>query len=318
MAKKNKPQQTGTGTSANGWTRLTSRDLTAFDKRAKELILNAMEQGCTGKISSRHHAILRNAAGGTTSVPRNLTSQNRTSQNCEAGVRRLLEEHAEAMPDTEAPAGGGHAQEPSTITVKEAFLRHGAAFSSWIDTLSHSLPANARIEVRDAAHGEEFKVAYTEARHSEASEANQAIRPIHADAAQSSNVEPEPRQADGSQPTPEVETTSHASQAAARAVLSVGISGADTATGPTEPTEPTEPGESGEPVSAPHQPEDAALVLERIRHALGEDPRIAVLAARVHELEQLNDQLRSDLAAETVRADEAVARNQIIRDALDL
>lgn len=43
-----------------------------------------------------------------------------------------------------------------------------------------------------------------------------------------------------------------------------------------------------------------------------------MLTARVHELEQLTDQLRNDLAREKTRADEAVARTEIIRDALDL
>lgn len=315
MAKTSKPPQARSGRSSGGWTRLTSRDLTAFDQRAKELILNAMELGCTGKISSRHHAILRNAAGGTTSVPRNLTSQNRTSQNCEAGVRRLLEEHRQATPAIEAAEDVGRTLRPSTITVKEAFLQHGAAFSSWLDKLGHGLPADACIEVRESADGAEFKVADAAARHSGSNQADQADQATRAATAQDSIVAPAPWPVDKPQAMPESEA---AVQTRAQAGPPVDIPGVGIAAEPTEANEPTGPTGPGEPRPAPSQTEDAASVLVRIRHVLGEDPRIAVLAARVDELEQLNGQLRSDLAAEKARADEAVARNQIIRDALDL
>lgn len=356
MTTKSKPQRASKDAPSNSWSRLTSRDLTGFDQRAKELILNAMELGCTGKISSRHHAILRNAAGGTTSVPRNLTSQNRTSKNCEAGVRRLLEQHTAATPATEAAAGDNHAQGPSTITVKEAFLEHGAAFSSWLDTLGHSLPADALIEVRTSARGAAFDIAdqptpgtgttlqaaefhrdicddtFEAARALGNHRRTHGTRAVTLAAIATANnvapktvrnrlqrigavlengdldITPENLQKAGLV-MPPTNTASPASTAAAQDGPPVDNPGTDLADEPPEPTEP---------VPTPRQPEDAALVLERIRHALGEDPRIAVLTARVHELEQLTDQLRNDLAREKTRADEAVARTEIIRDALDL
>lgn len=73
--------------------RLTNRDLTTFAQIAKELILEAIAKGCTGRISTKGHCILHNNTGGTASVPRNMTSPNRASQNSRAQIRKLLATH---------------------------------------------------------------------------------------------------------------------------------------------------------------------------------------------------------------------------------
>lgn len=69
---------------------LTKRDLTAFDQEATDLILEAIELGCTGRVSTKGHCIIRNNSGETTAVPRNLSTLNRGSQNAKAQIRRLL------------------------------------------------------------------------------------------------------------------------------------------------------------------------------------------------------------------------------------
>ncbi|MFC4048351.1 hypothetical protein ACFOY4_01535 [Actinomadura syzygii] len=126
--------------------RLTSKDLTVFDQRAKELILDAIAQGCTGRISSRGHCILRNNSNETASVPPNMSSRNRSSQNVSAQVRRLLAAHRPARND--ASASTVAAGRPERITVARAFADHGVAFSSWLDERACDLPADAVIDVR--------------------------------------------------------------------------------------------------------------------------------------------------------------------------
>ncbi|MDP9904737.1 hypothetical protein [Arthrobacter bambusae] len=43
--------------------RLTNRDLTTFDQIAKDLILDAIAKGCTGRISPKGHCVLHNNTG---------------------------------------------------------------------------------------------------------------------------------------------------------------------------------------------------------------------------------------------------------------
>jgi len=68
-------------------------DLLGFDQEAKDLILEAMEIGCLGRVSTKGHCILRNNVGGTASIPRNMTAPNRTAQNARADIRRLMSAH---------------------------------------------------------------------------------------------------------------------------------------------------------------------------------------------------------------------------------
>lgn len=71
-------------------TTLTRTDLRGFDKRATDLILTAIEAGCTGRVSSKGHVILHNRTGQIASVPRDLSKPNRTGANAVAAVSRLI------------------------------------------------------------------------------------------------------------------------------------------------------------------------------------------------------------------------------------
>lgn len=83
---------------------LGRNDLLAFDRLAKELILEAIELGCTGRISAKGHCILRNRTGDTAAVPRHMTAPNRTAQNARAQVRRLLVAHCDIAGQDHKPA----------------------------------------------------------------------------------------------------------------------------------------------------------------------------------------------------------------------
>ncbi|MEU6263692.1 hypothetical protein [Saccharopolyspora shandongensis] len=124
--------------------RLTGADLITFDREAKELILEAMEIGCLGRISSKGHCILRNNAGGTASVQPNLTSANRTAQNARADMRRLMAGHRH---DTEPSASRPTPRQAHRMTVSQAFVEHSAAFSRWFDGLPGGLPADQLLNV---------------------------------------------------------------------------------------------------------------------------------------------------------------------------
>lgn len=74
----------------SAYERLTKADLRGFDAESTKLILWAMEQGATGKVSNRTHAILRGPSGRTTAVPRKMKSMNRADRNTRAQVARLF------------------------------------------------------------------------------------------------------------------------------------------------------------------------------------------------------------------------------------
>lgn len=129
---------------AHAFRRLTRGDLTSFDREAKDLILEAIDAGCVGRVSARGHCILRNNAGGTASIPRKLTSANRTAQNCRADMRRLLaEHHQEQAPTTSLVRSAA----TITTTVSRAFVDYGAPFSRWFDQQSGGLSADDQIAV---------------------------------------------------------------------------------------------------------------------------------------------------------------------------
>ncbi|MFE4834477.1 hypothetical protein ACFRAU_07325 [Arthrobacter sp. NPDC056691] len=87
------------GLKAPSFRRLTRTDLATFDREAKDLIIASMQIGCLGRISSKGHCILRNNTGGTTSVPRNMTTSNRTAQNVRSDMRRIMAEHRPTSPN---------------------------------------------------------------------------------------------------------------------------------------------------------------------------------------------------------------------------
>lgn len=132
----------------SAFVKLTRKDLATFDRGSTDLILDAMTAGCTGRISSRGHAILHNAADGTASVPRNLTAPNRASQNARSDMRRFMAEHTQHYVSTN-DAGLTQHRKPTTrhITVSKALVEYGAVFTKWMDKLPHGLPAQAIVSV---------------------------------------------------------------------------------------------------------------------------------------------------------------------------
>ena len=69
---------------------LERKDLRSFDAEATKMILDAIAAGCTGRVSSKGHAILRNPAGSTVSISRDLRTPNRSAQNTRADYRRFM------------------------------------------------------------------------------------------------------------------------------------------------------------------------------------------------------------------------------------
>ncbi|MEU7318445.1 hypothetical protein [Streptomyces sp. NPDC007083] len=127
--------------------RLSRSDLGAFDREARDLILEAMEVGCLGRISSNGHCILHNNTGGTTSIPPHITSLNRSVQNARSDMRRFMAEH---RVEDRSTATTRTQREPQYMTVAHAFVEHGAAFSRWFDEQTRNgsgLPADAMVEV---------------------------------------------------------------------------------------------------------------------------------------------------------------------------
>lgn len=70
--------------------KLEKADLRGFDAESTKLILWAMDQGATGKVSNKGHAILRGPDGRTASVPRLMKNRNRSDKNTRAQVARLF------------------------------------------------------------------------------------------------------------------------------------------------------------------------------------------------------------------------------------
>lgn len=139
----------GNGQGSAAFRRLTRADLVTFDQEAKDLILEAMSIGCVGRVSSKGHAILRNNAGGSTSVPRNLTSPNRSAQNARADMKRLIADHRpDPGPQQRVPC------HPRRMTVAEAFVEHPTPFSRWFDALPGGLPADQQLDVSFDEAGE--------------------------------------------------------------------------------------------------------------------------------------------------------------------
>ena len=74
--------------------KVTSRDLAAFDKEARELILDAQARGARVRISNRNHALVF-GPNGSTAIARKTTSSGRSSKNGRAALERILREEDE-------------------------------------------------------------------------------------------------------------------------------------------------------------------------------------------------------------------------------
>lgn len=274
MTQQNAVKEISTG---SGYHRLTREELRAFDREAKDMILDAMEAGCLGRVSSKGHVILRNNTGGTASVPRNLSSANRAGQNARADMRKLLAQHRKEIPAEEISLR--IPTETRKTTVHAALSQFGAPFVRWLDSQPGGLPAEAEIEAEVTNDGTaSFSVISipkpTPVEKSDSVEAS-ASAPV--------------------QPAPVAATPTTKTEKPVTAVRSV-------KTRPKNPTPAPSPTASTSTTSA----EDT---LRRIRDVLGDDPQVLELKTQVIELE-------AQLAAASQRADAAQERIDRILQAL--
>lgn len=130
---------------ANDFRTMTAADLTGMGKDERGLVLEAMEAGCTGRFNASGGVIIRNSANDTATVYGRSRPGNRAWQNSVSSVRRLVEAEKSHRAATE------EAPEPTrlsgTTTVASAMVQHGAVFTSWMDSLGHGLPADAKVAV---------------------------------------------------------------------------------------------------------------------------------------------------------------------------
>lgn len=146
---------------ANDFRTLTAADLTGMGKDERGLVLEAMEAGCVGRFNASGGVIIRNSANDTATVYGRSRPGNRAWQNAVAVVRRLVEAERSHRATT------GPAPEPArlsgTTTVSAAMVRHGAAFTSWMDSLGHGLPADAEVAVSGTEAEPVFRLVETPA-----------------------------------------------------------------------------------------------------------------------------------------------------------
>lgn len=266
---------------------LTRAELRGFDEEATELVMTAIGHGCLGRLSSKGHVILRSPTGETTAIPRNMSAQNRTAQNARAAVKRLLREPIEP-PATEDDALGSQkarartqTQAPRRLTVNQAFRDHGAAFASWYATYAAAhplgLPAGSLLEVDlddDAAP---------------------TFLPVVPDHVPEEAI---------------TMTTSAEALAEPRAVETEVV--AERLKNDSVPPEAHHPKHgSTAATTSPVGPEE---ILRRVREALGEDPRLAALAADLAEARAEIEALNERLAAQTALAEEASHRLVLIQE----
>jgi hypothetical protein len=241
----------GNGQATSAFRQLTRADLGTFDREATELVLEAMRAGCVGRVSSRGHAILRNNAGGSVSVPRNMTSPNRTAQNARAEMKRLLGGH---RADHAVSAADRRPRGKLQMTVAVAFVEHPAAFSRWFDAQAGGLPADQLIEVAFDGAGEP------------------AFEPVPIDA---------PAQPDA----PEQKQPATARPTRRRGHLMIAAEpGQEAEDDMTAEAKEDLPFATPIPDSAVGDA-SAEAVLERVRTALGEDTRVTALQRRIVGLE---------------------------------
>lgn len=75
--------------------KVTARDLAAFDKEARRMILAAQERGGRVRISNRNHAIVY-GPGGSTAIARKTTASARSAKNGRAALERIFREEPPA------------------------------------------------------------------------------------------------------------------------------------------------------------------------------------------------------------------------------
>ncbi|WP_424863019.1 C2H2-type zinc finger protein [Streptomyces sp. MMS24-I29] len=292
--------------------RLTRSDLTAFDQEAKDLILEAMAIGCLGRVSSKGHCILRNNTGGSAAVPRSMPSSNRSAQNTRSDMRRLMAEHRRTGQPAASSRTPRTTPSPRRITVAQAFIEYGVAFSRWFDGLPSGLSADQLLDVVIGADGQPaFGVVETGSEVGAETETEVVTEPVPGPAQAPAGATAGPA---GAVPDP----AEHVCPVCGKTCRSPAALGSHLRMHRTSrPITTPGPGQKAEPdVPAATQPAETPAVdspeevLRRIRAALGEDPRIALLQGRVAELE-------AQLTKESKRADEAQARLALVQEAMN-
>lgn len=269
----------GNGAGSSAFRRLTRADLVTFDREAKDLILEAMEVGCLGRVSAKGHAILRNNTGGTTSVPRNMTAPNRSAQNARADMRRLLAEHRPAL---EKPPSTRPPRRAQQMTVAQAFVEHGAAFSRWFDALPAGLRADQLLKVSfDEADAPSFEPVPTGV--------STGKREPTTNRPPSQTPDPPRRDRPAAHPKTTPETGREAET--------------DMSTEAQPASQEPDPISAAEPAA-----EAREEIVQRVRAVPGEDSRLAVVEAKVAALE-------TALAQQTQRTEEVQTQLGLIEEA---
>jgi hypothetical protein len=93
---------TQTATAAYG--QLTAGDLTGFEREARQLVLDAIKRGATGRLSNRGHVILRSPDGVRTASVARKFGWNRSGDNARSSVERLFTDVAELVTVPPEPA----------------------------------------------------------------------------------------------------------------------------------------------------------------------------------------------------------------------
>jgi hypothetical protein len=253
---------------------LTRSDLAAFDKEATGLILSAIAAGCTGNVSRRTHAILRNAAGDTMSVQRKLATGNRSSQNTRSEYKKFMAAHTEAL------EAQGVTPTPVEVEPEEA-----PAEDFWFCTLcQESLPLSGQDEsTAQQAHMAEVHPKYTFCPECGALVKKQGLGP-HINMAH--KVTTEQRRANAIKAG---ETRRRAREEAEKAAQEAQEPAEEPVSPPVEEITDEQVAEILEHPDEPQielpEPEIshqfAVETIEKIRNLLGKDPRVVELEAQI-------------------------------------
>ena len=264
------------------WKTLTRSDLKAFDEDMTKFILYAMDNGGTGRVSNNGHAIIRNNSGQTMSVSRSSSGGSRM-QNVARDITRLF-------------GAPGTVEQPRTAgtSALAAVPDEKSAPSEIIRCIAKGCAETFVTEGGRYAHVEQSHFRCREDGCNAAFTTPQGVaghrRIVHEGH--------KPRKGRGPKQMAAAKTT--------------------------EPPLPVQPETPPAPESAKPEPEpapdvvhdeavhyDAMQVLERVREALGDDPRVATLQERVAQQQRTIDGLIRE-------RDDLKAQLGIIREALSL
>ena len=239
------------------WKTLQRTDLKAFDEDMTKMILYAMEHGATGRISNNGHAILRNNDGQTMSVSRSGSGGSRR-QNVARDLTRLF----------------GTTPEPTRRGVETAALNGQGSEALGRDVMACEPNLKCPAKGCDYTGVTEGAIySHVEKYHYRCPECSFIGKTAQARSLHHTRTHKGVNPAKGrtKNPTPTQPETPPASESA-----------------PPQPAD--------EVVRAEAEHYDAVEVLERVREALGEDPRVAKLQRQVDDLLRERDDLKAQLS----------------------